>query len=72
METRGFQIIVEASVEPSPALAAGVNPPPVGVQLVWSTVTIKEYEVPSFFLYADAEPVALSPFPVTVGTVTVG
>lgn len=36
------------------------------IELRWSTPTIREYSVPTFFLYDSATDVALSPFPVTV------
>jgi hypothetical protein len=63
-----YKIVVHARVESSIAAENEVFAPPVGVQLVWSTVTIKEYEIPSFFMYPEAQPVQLSPFPVNVSS----
>lgn len=39
------------------------------IDLRWSTPTVREYPVPTFFLYDSAQDVVLSPFPVTVAVV---
>jgi hypothetical protein len=36
------------------------------IELRWATPTIREYSIPTFFLYDSATDVELSPFPVTV------